>query len=127
MIVGSFSPVFGFENDETYNQQIIEMINDSQANVLAVGVGAPKQEKWIFKYHKKLENIKIFMGIGATIDFEAGSLNRAPKYLRNIALEWFYRLSQEPRRLWKRYIIYDLPFFWLVIKFKFGWYKNPFA
>ena len=127
IITGYYSPEFGFEKDENYCQKIIDMINESKANVLAVGLGAPKQEKWISKYRARLKHVKILMGIGATIDFEAGSLQRAPKYMRILALEWLYRLYKEPKRLWKRYIVNDLPFFWLVFKYKIGRYKNPFG
>ncbi|NER28665.1 MAG: WecB/TagA/CpsF family glycosyltransferase, partial [Symploca sp. SIO1C4] len=78
IVVGSYSPSFGFEKNEAECSEIINLINNSEATVLAVGVGAPKQEKWICKYKSKLPQIKIFMAIGATIDFEAGNINRAP-------------------------------------------------
>ncbi len=116
MIVDSYSPSWGFENDKQECQKIVEMINLSQATVLAIGVGAPKQEKWIYKYRNQLPNIKIFLAIGATIDFEAGHVKRAPKWMREVGLEWLHRLISEPRRLWKRYLLEDIPFFWLILK-----------
>ncbi|MEZ5195377.1 MAG: WecB/TagA/CpsF family glycosyltransferase [Bacteroidales bacterium] len=127
IIVGAHSPSFGFEKNEAECEKIIEIINASPANVLVVGVGAPKQEKWIFKYKEQLKNIKIHLAIGATIDFEAGNIKRAPKIYQKFAMEWLYRLMKEPRRLWKRYIIEDFPFFTLILKQKFNTYKNPFA
>ena len=106
---------------------IISKINESGANVLVVGVGAPKQENWIVKYREKLTSIKIFMALGATIDFEAGTVNRAPIVFQKLALEWLYRIIKEPKRLWKRYLIDDMPFFWLVLKQKLKRYENPFS
>lgn len=125
IIIEALSPSFGFEENEKENLEIIQKINDSKASVLAIGVGSPKQEKWLAKYKSQLPNIKIFLPIGATIDFEAGNIQRAPKWMSNIGLEWFYRLANEPKRLWKRYLIEDMPFFLLILKQKFGFYTNP--
>ena len=119
IVVQSYSPSFGFEKNEAECQMIIEKIRSSGATVLAVGVGAPKQEKWIFKYKPYLPNIKIFLSIGATIDFEAGCLSRSPKWVSAMGIEWLYRLAMEPRRLWKRYLVDDLPFLFLILKQKF--------
>lgn len=124
LIVGSCSPSMGFEQNPLECQKIVESINASGATVLAIGVGAPKQEKWIDKYKKNLPNIKIFLAIGATINFEAGIKSRAPKWMSNIGLEWLYRLILEPRRLWKRYLVASLPFFWLILLQKFNLYQN---
>ena len=126
VIVGGYSPLFGFEHDPNECAQIIKLIKESGATVLAVGVGAPKQEKWIAKYRAQLPFIEIFMAIGATIDFEAGNLSRAPDWTQKIGLEWLYRLLSEPRRLWRRYLINDPPIFWLILKQRFGLYRSPF-
>ena len=125
IIVGSHSPSFGFENNETECMEIVETIKNSGATVLAIGVGAPKQEKWIYKYRHQLPNIKIFLAIGATINFEAGNVKRSPKWLSEVGLEWLYRLLSEPRRLWKRYLIEGLPFFWLILQQKLDLYRMP--
>ncbi|MFQ4142277.1 WecB/TagA/CpsF family glycosyltransferase [Chlorogloeopsis sp. ULAP02] len=127
IVVDSYSPSWGFENNEQECQKIIELINSSGATVLAVGVGSPKQEKWIYKYRNQLPNVKIFMAIGTTINFEAGKLKRAPKWMREVGLEWLYRLVLEPKRLWKRYLIDDIPFFWLILKQRLNLYKMPFV
>jgi len=127
IIVGACSPSFGFEKNKTECENIINIIGNTPANVLVVGVGAPKQEKWIYKYKDRLSNIKIFLAIGATIDFEAGNIKRAPKIFQKLAIEWLYRLIKEPRRLWRRYFVEDLPFFYLIAKLKFNKYRNPFA
>lgn len=127
IVVGSHSPSFGFEKDEEECAKIIEIINQSGATVLAVGVGAPKQENFICKYKDRLPNIKTFLAIGATIDFEAGNLQRAPKWISEIGLEWLYRLLAEPKRLWKRYLVHSPSFFWLVFKQKLNLYVDPFS
>lgn len=110
MVVGAHSPSFGFEKDEAECDRLIQMVEESGANVLALGVGCPKQETWIYNHHSKFKNVTLFMAIGATIDFEAGHVARAPKWVSEVGLEWLYRLISEPRRLWKRYILNDLPF-----------------
>src|ERR687885_1699193 len=127
IIVGAHSPSFGFEKSEEECLKIIETINQSGATVLAVGVGAPKQENFICKYKDKLPNVKIFLAIGATIDFEAGNIQRAPKWLSEVGLEWLYRLLAEPKRLWKRYLMHGPSFFWLIFKQKFNRYVEPCA
>src|SRR5919199_734834 len=125
IIVGAHSPSFGFEKNEQECLEIIEKIKNSGATVLAIGVGAPKQEKWLHQYKEQLPNIKIFLAIGATIDFEAGNKKRAPKWMTNIGIEWLHRLFSEPKRLWKRYLIGGPIFAWLVLKQRFNLYEFP--
>lgn len=118
IVIAAHSPSFGFEKNEAECQEIIDMVKNSGATVLAVGVGAPKQEKWIHKYKDQLPNIKIFMAVGATLDFEAGTKPRSPVWMSEVGLEWLHRLLSEPRRLWRRYL-FDAPvFLWLVFKQK---------
>ncbi len=123
IVVGAYSPSFGFEKNENECQEIVKLINSTDANVLVVGVGAPKQEKWIIKYKDFFSKIDIFMALGATIDFEAGNIQRAPMIFQKLSLEWLYRLLKEPKRLWKRYLIDDMPFFMMILKQKFGLYR----
>ncbi|MBE9066296.1 WecB/TagA/CpsF family glycosyltransferase [Leptolyngbya cf. ectocarpi LEGE 11479] len=118
IVIAAHSPSFGFEKDEAECQAIINIVNASGATVLAVGVGAPKQELWIAKYRSQMPGVKIFMAVGAALDFEAGNKPRAPQFWSNLGLEWMYRLLSEPRRLWKRYLLDDLPFFMLLLKQK---------
>ncbi|MDF0553862.1 WecB/TagA/CpsF family glycosyltransferase [Kamptonema sp. UHCC 0994] len=127
IVIACHSPSFGFENNVEECHRIVDLINQSGATILAIGVGSPKQEIWIHQYKEKLKNIKVFLGIGATIDFEAGCRNRAPKWMSEVGLEWFYRLLSEPQRLWKRYLLEGLPFFWLIFQQKFNIYKTPFV
>ena len=118
IVVGAHSPSFGFEKNEEECLEIIEMIKQSGATVLAVGVGAPKQEKWIYRYKEQLPNIKIFLAVGATLNFEAGNIQRSPQWMSKLGIEWLHRLSSEPQRLWKRYLVEDFPFFWLILQQK---------
>lgn len=118
IVVGSHSPSFGFERDEKECLDIVKMVNSSGATVLAIGVGAPKQEKWIYKHKSKLPSIKIFLAIGATIEFEADAIKRAPPWMSTVGFEWLHRLSVEPHRLWKRYLIDDIPFLFMILKQK---------
>lgn len=118
IVIAAHSPSFGFEKNEAECQAIIDIVNTSGATVLAVGVGAPKQELWIAKYRSQMPGVKIFMAVGAALDFEAGNKPRAPQFWSDLGLEWMYRLISEPRRLWKRYLLDDLPFFVLLLKQK---------
>lgn len=120
IVIDCYCPPFGFEKDLTECWKIVDMINNSGANVLAMGVGAPKQEKWIGKYRSSLTEISTFFAIGATIDFEAGKIRRAPAWMSSVGLEWLYRLALEPGRLWKRYLVDDLAFFGLILLQKFN-------
>lgn len=114
-IVGIYSPPFGFEKDEVENRKIINMINDTKPDILFVGLGAPKQEKWIY-HHLKEINVPVSLGIGAAFDFVAGTKKRAPVWMQKAGLEWFWRFCLEPRRLFKRYFIDDVKFIYLFLR-----------
>lgn len=114
-VVGAYSPPFGFERDSAESERIVKMINDSGAEILFVGVGAPKQEKWAARYMEQL-NVGPILGVGASFDFAAGTIKRAPLWVQRIGMEWSWRLMQEPGRLWKRYILKDSQFVWLMVR-----------
>ena len=78
-------------------------------DVLAIGLGAPKQELWIAAHRRELQ-FGVALCIGAAIDFAAGAVERAPRWMQAGGLEWLFRLAQEPRRLWKRYLVDDMAF-----------------
>lgn len=126
IVVGAHSPSYGFEKNEKECEELIKIVNASGANVLLVGVGAPKQEKWIMKYRDRMSNVDVFMALGATIDFEAGTLKRAPKVWQKCGMEWLYRTLKEPKRLFKRYFVDDMQFFYYFGKQLLGTYKDPF-
>lgn len=125
IIVGTFSPSMGFDTNDTECDAIVNMINNSDANVLVVGIGAPRQEIWINTYRRKFEKIKSFMALGATIDYEAGVLKRAPEWMSRSGVEWAYRLLQEPSRLWRRYLIKDVGFPLFILRQRWGLYVPP--
>lgn len=116
-IVGTYSPSYGFENKPEEIEHIIKLLTDAQPHILAVGLGAPKQEKFIHKYKEQLK-VPISLAIGASIDFEAGNIKRAPKWMQNCGLEWFYRFIKEPIRMLKRYFNDDLKIFSIYLKYK---------
>ena len=89
IIVGALSPSMGFDKKPQECEHIVDEVNASGANVLVVGVGAPKQEKYIMKWKERMPNIKIFMALGATIDFEAEVKRRAPLWVQHMGMEWF--------------------------------------
>ena len=126
IVVGAYSPSYGFEKKQDENDEIYRMINSLSANVVLVGVGCPKQEKWIDKHKAMMPGVDIWMALGATIDFEAGNVKRAPMIWRKLYMEWFYRFLQEPRRMYRRYFVDDPIFFWYLLKQLLGLYKNPF-
>jgi bacterial polymer biosynthesis proteins, WecB/TagA/CpsF family len=125
IVTGAYSPPFGFEKSHDETEKIIRLIRESQANTLAIGVGAPKQEKWVCAHREKMPEVIRYLAIGATIEFESGNLRRAPGWMTRFGLEWLFRLSQEPKRLAKRYLMEDMPIFLLLARQRIGIYKNP--
>ncbi len=104
-IVGGYAPPFrGLTSEE--RAAVAEDINESEADVVWVGIGVPKQEKWMASLRPYLE-APVLVGVGAAFDFLAGLVPQAPPVLQRAGLEWAYRLAQEPRRLWRRYLRYN--------------------
>lgn len=114
-VVGTLSPDFGFDTSESQSTAICNMVNASGAELLVLGLGAPKQELWIAQYAPQL-SVKSALCVGATIDFLAGEKSRAPMWMRNIGLEWLHRMLSEPKRLAKRYLIDLIVFPKLIFK-----------
>jgi len=102
-IAGFLSPPFGFEKNSEKNLNVCAAVQQSGANFIIVGLGSPKQEKWIYSSQGFLPPSIAVCG-GAAVDFLAGSITRAPKWVQTIHLEWLYRLIQEPKRLTRRYL-----------------------
>ena len=116
-IVGTYSPPFGFEKNEQEMNKIKTQIQDVHPDILIVGLGCPKQEKFMY-YHCKELGVPISFGLGASIDFEAGNIKRAPKWMSNHGLEWLYRFSKDPKRLFKRYFVDDLKIIQVARKYR---------
>lgn len=111
--------VAGFRNgyfDEKDEKNIISQILKSNAKFLFVGITSPKKEIFLHKYKKELNKINLIMGVGGSFDVLSGVVKRAPKLIQFIGLEWFYRLIQEPKRMWKRYLIGNIQFLFLILK-----------
>lgn len=117
-IKGLFCPPYFNEMPEEVNEKIIKDINFIKPDVLWVGLSAPKQEKWIYKNLDKI-NVKMACGIGAVFNFYSGNVKRAPEWMQNICLEWLYRIFAEPKRLFKKYMVYNTKFIFLVFKYIF--------
>lgn len=107
----------GYFNDDE-SQNIINEINEKKVDLLIVGMGVPLQEIWLNKNMHKFESVKIGVAGGAILDFLSGNVKRAPMIMRQLKLEWLYRLYLEPNRLWKRYLIGNFEFIYNVFKEK---------
>lgn len=125
VVCGCYSPPIGFDSDPRELARIVSMIGDSGASVVAVGVGSPKQELFIGKLRHKVIVDVTYIGVGATIDFISGLVQRAPRIWRTLHLEWLFRLLMEPRRLFRRYLVHDSRVVWLLFKQKFSLYRDP--
>jgi len=115
--VETYSPPYKPEFTKEDNAIILETVNAFQPDVLMVGMTAPKQEKWTYQHFDQLK-VGHICCLGAVFDFYAGTINRAPQWMINLGLEWFYRLIKEPRRLWRRYLIGNTAFILSIIKEK---------
>jgi N-acetylglucosaminyldiphosphoundecaprenol N-acetyl-beta-D-mannosaminyltransferase len=111
-IVGMYSPPFR-DLDDNEEQTVLDRINNSDADFIWVGLGAPKQETWMYNHQYKFKGV--MFGVGAAFDFYSGNIKRAPFWMQKLCIEWLYRLMQNPGRLFKRYFIYNFRFlFWIV-------------
>ena len=104
-IVGGYSPPFRPQTEEE-EARVAAEINRSGADVVWVGIGVPKQEKWMARMRPRLR-APVLIGVGAAFDFHAGLIPQAPGWMQRVGLEWAFRLSREPRRLWRRYARYN--------------------
>ena len=97
---------------------IVRDIAQSGANILFVAITSPKKEIFLNKFKKELGNVNFIMGVGGSFDVVSGEINRAPLFMQRYGFEWFYRFLQEPRRMWKRYLIGNFNFLFLILKEK---------
>lgn len=116
-VVGTYSPPYGFEKDEVELAKIEKMINEVHPHILIVGLGCPKQELFIL-HNKDRLGVPLSLGLGASLDFEAGNIKRAPKWMADHGLEWLFRITQDPKRMAKRYLVDDLLILELAIKYR---------
>lgn len=106
-IAGAHSPPFRPLTEEE-DAAIVRRINASGAGLVFVGLGCPRQERWMHEHRGRVHAVMV--GVGAAFDFHAGIVSRAPEWMRSLGLEWLFRLGQEPRRLWRRYLVYNTKF-----------------
>ena len=109
-IAGMVSPPFRSLSAEEDAAEV-EKINASGADIIWVGLGAPKQENWMYDHRDKVRGVMI--GVGAGFDYHAGNIKRAPMWMQKLSLEWLYRLMQDPKRLFKRYLVTNTRYLWL--------------
>lgn len=114
-IVGMYSPPFR-ELTEQEDKKIINMINENAPDFVWVGLGAPKQEKWMNKHKGKIKGLMV--GVGAGFDYFAGNISRAPQWMQKLNLEWLYRMVQDPKRLLRRYLYTNTKFLVLTVLLK---------
>jgi len=115
-IVGCYSPANGFEKNPQEIEKIVQMIQLAKPHILILALGCPKQEIFAFDYREKLQ-VPISFCLGASLDFAAGYVKRAPRWMSDVGLEWLYRLNQEPLRMFKRYVLEDWKFAKMFIKY----------
>lgn len=108
-IAGMYSPPFRPLTEEE-NQSVIDKINETNPDFVWVGLGAPKQERWMAEHQGKIKGFMV--GVGAAFDYLAGNISRAPQWMQNCNLEWLHRLMQDPKRLFKRYLHTNTKFIW---------------
>ena len=111
-VVGMYSPPFTKLSEEE-NAEIVRQINECHPDFVWVGLGAPKQELWMAEQKGKVSGLMV--GVGAAFDYMAGNILRAPRWMQESNLEWAYRLMQEPKRLFKRYLYSNVKFLWNVV------------
>ena len=116
-VVGTYSPPYGFEKDEDEMFKIDSQIKRANPDMLIVGLGCPKQEKFMF-YNCHRLGVPVSFGLGASLDFEAGNVKRAPKWMSDYGFEWLFRITQDPKRMAKRYLVDDLKIFKLALKYR---------
>jgi N-acetylglucosaminyldiphosphoundecaprenol N-acetyl-beta-D-mannosaminyltransferase len=109
-VCGIYCPPFETFNTKQEQERIRTLIQAARPDVLMVGLGAPKQEKWILAHRERL-GVPVSIGVGGSFEMAGGVISRAPRWMQRVGLEWVHRLLQEPGRMWKRYICRDLPLF----------------
>jgi N-acetylglucosaminyldiphosphoundecaprenol N-acetyl-beta-D-mannosaminyltransferase len=116
-VAGSYSPGILAVKEKEKNE-VIQMINEAKPDILWIGLGSPKQDYWM-SLHRSLLDVPVMIGVGAAFDFIAGVKKQAPRWMQRCGLEWLFRLCCEPGRLWKRYLLGNPYFVYLLIKKQF--------
>jgi N-acetylglucosaminyldiphosphoundecaprenol N-acetyl-beta-D-mannosaminyltransferase len=120
-VAGTYCPPFRAMTAEE-DREVVRTIEGARADIVWVGLSTPKQERWMFEHRERL-SVPVLVGVGAAFDFHTERVSRAPEWMRENGLEWMFRLIQEPRRLWRRYLVYGSEFAVLVMLESLGWRK----
>jgi len=116
-VAGTLSPKPGFENDPDEIRTVVDTVRTASPDILVVALGAPKQEKFLFRNRESLD-VPLSILVGAALDFEAGVVKRCPVWMSRCGLEWFYRFCKEPGRMFRRYFIDDMKIVGLIWKYR---------
>lgn len=101
-------------------ENIAKEIANSGTQMLFVAITSPIKENFLYRHREILKDVNLIMGVGGSFDVISGKTKRAPKWMQDIGMEWFYRFAQEPKRMWKRYLVGNSKFIWLVLREKFS-------
>lgn len=125
IVVGTDAPAFDYERRPEEVDRVIAAINASGATACLVGLGGGRQERFIIEHRGRMPGVRLWLPLGGTIDYEAGTLPRPAPWVTDAGLEWAYRLLKQPRARFRRYVIENPPFLWGVLKQKLGIYRDP--
>jgi N-acetylglucosaminyldiphosphoundecaprenol N-acetyl-beta-D-mannosaminyltransferase len=114
-VAGTHTPPAGFGDDGAGTEAAVQAVSAARPDILFVGVGSPRQEYWVHQHWDRLSAV-VAVCCGAALDYAAGTMRRAPAWMRGTGLEWLWRLAREPRRLWRRYLVRDAAFVGIVLK-----------
>jgi len=118
-IAGTYTPPFRPLNPDE-EAGLVNLVAQSSPDILWVGISTPKQERFMFQYLSRLD-VKVMIGVGAAFDFHSGRIKLAPHWMQQAGLAWFYRLCQDPKRLWRRYLFNGPRFLWAITLQFLGW------
>lgn len=122
VVAGTYTPPFRHLTREE-ELELAARLEAAAPDVLWVGLSTPKQERWMYEHRHRL-NVPVMLGVGAAFDLNSGNLKQAPSWMREHGFEWLFRLLLEPRRLWRRYLIYGAGFLWNVSLELLGWKQS---
>jgi N-acetylglucosaminyldiphosphoundecaprenol N-acetyl-beta-D-mannosaminyltransferase len=120
-VAGTYAPPFRPLTDKE-EKEVAEFVQAAAPDLLWVGLSTPKQERWMHEHRHRLK-VPVMLGVGAAFDFQIGKVKQAPAWMRENGLEWLFRLVQEPKRLWRRYLVHGSVFGWNVALELLNWRK----
>ncbi len=127
MVVATCAPSVAFETQPQEVDAVVAQINHSRATALVVGLGGGRQEKFIFRIRERLPYVRLYLPLGGTVDYEAGTLRRPAPWVTDAGLEWLYRVMKQPRQRWYRYFVQQPPVLYLLARQLLGLYSDPFG